>query len=152
MSTATVNAGLPRSRAVAHRPAHAAVRRAASPRRPAPAVRRRPEVVALPPRTGRRQAAVRLTRRGRVVAVVMLLVLVFALLTVFGSHSAATGQSGTPVQTRTVEVAPGDTLWSIASDVAASGQTRDLVHQIEELNAMDGPGVTVGQRIAVPVG
>ena len=99
-----------------------------------------------------REPAVRLTRRGRVVAVVVLLVLVFAVLTVFGSHSAATGELGTPVQTRTVEVAPGDTVWGIASELAAPGEVREMVHQIEELNAMDGPTVTVGQQIAVPVG
>lgn len=95
---------------------------------------------------------VRLTRRGRAVAVVLLLVLMLALLTVFGPHSAASGQAGTPVQTRIVEVGPGDTLWGIASDVAESGQVRETVHQIEELNALSGPGVTVGQQIAVPVG
>jgi hypothetical protein len=153
MSTATVNAGLPRPRAVARRPAHGAPQRAASTRRPAPRVRPRPpEIVGRAPRTVAREPAVRLTRRGRVVAVVVLLVLVFAVLTVFGSHSAATGELGTPVQTRTVEVAPGDTVWGIASELAAPGEVREMVHQIEELNAMDGPTVTVGQQIAVPVG
>ncbi len=83
---------------------------------------------------------------------VAMVTLVFVVLTVFGSHSAATGELSTPVQTRTVVVAPGDTLWGIASEVAAPGQVRDMVHQIEELNAMSGPGVTVGQQIAVPVG
>jgi LysM repeat protein len=107
-------------------------------RRPAQAVRHQPQV--------------RLTRRGRLVVVVALVAVAFVVLTAFGSHSAATGEIGTPVQTRTVEVAPGDTLWDIASDVAAPGQVRDMVHQIQELNAMTGPGVTVGQEIAVPVG
>jgi hypothetical protein len=87
-----------------------------------------------------------------VVIVVALVAVAFTVLTAFGSHSAATGEIGTPVQTRTVEVAPGDTLWDIATDVAAPGQVRDMVHQIQELNAMTGPGVTVGQEIAVPVG
>jgi LysM repeat protein len=87
-----------------------------------------------------------------VVVLAAMVALVFVVLTVFGSHSAATGELSTPVQTRTVEVAPGDTLWGIASEVAAPGQVRDMVHQIQELNAMSGPGVTVGQQIAVPVG
>ncbi len=93
----------------------------------------------------------RLTRRGQVVVVLLLLGLLLAGLTAFGSHSAATGQAGTPVPTRTVEVGQGQTLWDIASDVAKPGQTREMVHQIEELNALTGPGLTVGQRIAVPV-
>jgi hypothetical protein len=99
-----------------------------------------------------RSATVRLTRRGRIVVIVLLLAVALALLTVFGPHSAATGSAGLPVPTRTVEVGPGDTLWDLASDVARPGEVRDMVHQIEELNAMTGPGVAVGQEIAVPVG
>ena len=103
-------------------------------------------------RTRRRPAsAVRLTRRGQFVAVLLLLGLLLAVLTVYGSHSAATGEAGAPVATRTVEVGAGDTLWGIASEVAEPGQVRDMVHQIQELNAMSGAGLQVGQEIAVPV-
>ena len=80
------------------------------------------------------------------------MIIALAALTWLGPHSAATGDGGTPVRTRTVEVAPGDTLWGIAGDVAAPGHVRDVVRQIEELNAMSGASVSVGQRIAVPVG
>jgi LysM repeat protein len=96
--------------------------------------------------------SVRLTRRGRVAVVLLLVVVFLALLAMFGPHSAATGEVGTPVQTRTIEVGPGDTLWGIASEVAEPGQVRDMVHQIEQLNALDGPAVAVGEEIAVPVG
>lgn len=96
-------------------------------------------------------ASVRLTRRGRIVAVLLLLGLLLAVLTVFGSHSAATGDAGVPVQTRTVEVGEGDTLWGIASEVAKPGEVREMVHQIEELNALSGSALSVGQEIAVPV-
>ena len=74
------------------------------------------------------------------------------MLTGLGPHSAATGEAGTPVPTRTVEVGQGDTLWRIASEASAPGQVREMVHQIEELNALSGPGLAVGQEIAVPVG
>ena len=104
-------------------------------------------------RTRRRTApGVRLTRRGQVVAVLLFLGLLLAVLTVYGSHSAATGEAGTPVPTRTVEVGEGDTLWGIASDVAEPGHVRDMVHQIQELNALSGSSLQVGQEIAVPVG
>jgi len=103
-------------------------------------------------RTRRRPAsAVRLTRRGQVVAVLLFLGLLLAVLTVYGSHSAATGEAGAPVATRTVEVGAGDTLWGIASEVAEPGQVRDMVHQIQELNALSGASLQVGQEIAVPV-
>jgi LysM repeat protein len=96
-------------------------------------------------------SALRLTRRGRIVVTLLFLVLVMAVLTVFGTRSAATGSAGVPVQTRTVEIAQGDTLWGIASQVAAPGQTREMVLQIEELNALPGPALVEGQKIAVPV-
>ncbi len=98
-----------------------------------------------------RSAPVRLTRLGRVVVVLIMLALLLTALTVFGPHSAATGEKGRPVPTRTVEVGQGDTLWGIADDVAKPGETRAMVHRIEELNALTGPELTVGQEIAVPL-
>lgn len=103
-------------------------------------------------RSRRRPAPLRLTLRGRVLALLLLLGILLAVLTVFGSHSAATGDAGVPVQTRTIEVGAGDTLWGIASEVAKPGEVRDMVHQIEELNALSGSALSVGQEIAVPVG
>lgn len=96
-------------------------------------------------------AAVRLTRRGRLVLLAALLALVFAALTVFGGESAATSEKGSPVETRTVEVGAGDTLWEIAADVAEPGEIRQMVYRIEELNALDGSALAVGQELAVPV-
>lgn len=97
-------------------------------------------------------ATLRLTRRGRLVLTVVFLLVALTVLTVFGARSAATDQAGTPVQTRTVLVAEGDTLWGIAAGVAEPGEVREMVHQIEELNALTGPELLVGQRIAVPLG
>lgn len=98
------------------------------------------------------RSTVRLTRRGRLVLLTALVVVVFAALAVVGGQSAATGESGDPVETRTVEVGAGDTLWAIASSVSEPGQVREVVHQIEELNALSGAHLVVGQEIAVPVG
>ena len=46
----------------------------------------------------------------------------------------------------------GDTLWAIASEVAAPGDVREMIHQIEELNALSGASLSEGQEVAVPVG
>ena len=97
-------------------------------------------------------AGLRLTRRGRLVFLVAFVALVFAALTVFGGQSAATGEAGAPVPTRTVEVGQGDTLWGIASTVAEPGEVREMIHQIQELNALSGAALVAGQEIAVPVG
>ena len=73
-------------------------------------------------------------------------------MTIFMGESAATGESGAPVETRTLEVGEGDNLWQIASTVAEPGEVREMIHQIEELNALSGVGLVEGQEIAVPVG
>ncbi len=97
-------------------------------------------------------APLRLTRRGRILLTLLFLGAVMVALTAFGPHSAATSEPGTPVRTHTVQVGEGDTLWEIASQVAQPGQVREMVHQIEELNALPGPSLAVGQTLAVPVG
>jgi hypothetical protein len=93
----------------------------------------------------------RLTRRGRLVVFLTFLTVATALL-VFVVSGAATGsgERGEPVPVRMVEVESGDTLWSIASRTAPGGDPRDLIDQIQELNALEGT-LPVGERIAVPV-
>ena len=44
----------------------------------------------------------------------------------------------------------GDTLWSLAQDVAPSADPRDVVDAIARLNALDGVTITPGQRLAIP--
>lgn len=95
---------------------------------------------------------VRLTRRGRLVLTLFFLVALTVALTLFGASSAATGEKGRPVPTRSVVVQPGDTLWMIAAEVAEPGEVREAVHRIQELNALSGSSLAVGQELAVPVG
>jgi Tfp pilus assembly protein FimV len=99
----------------------------------------------------RRQAApVRLTRRGRLVLTGLLASLgVVASLFVGGIGFAGTQAERVPVSY--VTVAPGETLWSIAGEVAPDADRRDTVARILDLNALESSGVRAGQRIAVPV-
>ena len=92
----------------------------------------------------------RLTRRGRVVIVMVFLAVLLAAVLALGGYSAASDARGGTQPTRTVVVGEGDTLWGIASEVAAPGEVREAVHELQELNALSGPELTEGQRIAVP--
>ncbi len=102
-------------------------------------------------RTSSPRPSVRLTRRGRLALLVLFVALAFASISVFGGHSAATGEAGRPVETRTVVVGAGDTLWGIASEVAEPGEVREMIHHIQQLNALPSASLMQGQRIAVPV-
>lgn len=93
----------------------------------------------------------RLTGRGRVVITLLFLALVLAVLTLLSGYSAAIGSAGDPAPTRTVVVEEGDTLWGIAAGVADGRDLREVIHEIERLNALSGPGLVEGQELAVPV-
>lgn len=100
--------------------------------------------------------AVRLTRRGRALrSLVLGLVLLAAVLVatvVWVPSVVATSSSGHPVPVQTVTVQPGQTLWDIAIGSGLGGDTRDVVHQIQDLNALSDPGdLQVGQSVVVPL-
>jgi nucleoid-associated protein YgaU len=99
-----------------------------------------------------RAASVQLTRRGRLVILVALvgvgIGLMLALTGVFGSATA--GSAPSRPATRTIVVQPGQTLWSIAKQVAPNADRRDTIARIVELNALPNSSVSAGARIAVP--
>jgi len=103
-----------------------------------------------PAMTLRRSPAVRLTRRGRVVVVLaMLMVLLVAGFTLGRASSEAAGPAAhRPLPT--VTVAPGETLWEIAARVDPTGDRRALVDQIEALNHLHDGRVVAGQQLRLP--
>ena len=103
-----------------------------------------------------RRPAVRLTRRGRMLRSVLLAVLVLAAVlaaaVMWGPSVVATSGAGEPVPVRTVTVQPGQTLWDIADDSGIGGDPRDVVREIQDLNALSDAGaLQVGQQLAVPL-
>jgi len=94
----------------------------------------------------------RLTRRGRLVIVLMTLAAAFGVFTMRGAPAASTGDVH-HMRTATVVVSPGETVWDIASRVAPSADPRAVVDRIEELNALpDAGSIRVGQPLLVPRG
>lgn len=99
----------------------------------------------------------RLTTRGRrVLAALAALPAVIALAWALLSGGAAlasldTGSSSESGQTfSTITVAAGDTLWSIAQEVAPQADPRDVVDAFVRLNAIEGATVMAGERLAIP--
>ncbi|MFT4306656.1 MAG: LysM peptidoglycan-binding domain-containing protein [Microbacterium sp.] len=96
----------------------------------------------------------RLTARGRRVlaALAAAPVVVAVALAVLGNvPAAASGDDGAAAGAfETVTVSAGDTLWSIAEDVAPDADPRDVVDAIMRLNALDDATVIAGERLAIP--
>ena len=98
------------------------------------------------------RTAVRLTRRGRLVLVFAFLSLAVALMIPMAGFATASLTGGTPEPVRVIEVAPGDTLYAIAAELAEPGEIREMVHRIQELNSLPGAQIDEGQKLAVPRG
>ena len=126
----------------------------------APASRPIPRV---PRRTGQshRQVAVnaaatstkqslRLTKRGRLVVLVFVVVSLFTALIMFGSFANATATNAGPA-TAVVVVQQGESLWSIAQSIAPNADTRATINDIKDLNGFNDSVVSAGQSIVVPV-
>ncbi len=98
----------------------------------------------------------RLTRRGRiVVAVAVMLVLAALSLVIAGAaqatnHPVASGAAQRNVTQVTVH--PGQSLWSVAESADPAADTRVVIQQIIELNSLTGNVVFAGQRLWVPRG
>ncbi|RKS77446.1 LysM domain-containing protein [Motilibacter peucedani] len=97
----------------------------------------------------RRASRVRLTRRGRVL--VLLVCALAALLALgWGAQGVRASISSDGPATAYVSVEPGDTLWGIAERVAPSDDPRDVVARIEDLNDLPSAVVRAGQLLVVP--
>ncbi|THI90862.1 LysM peptidoglycan-binding domain-containing protein, partial [Nocardioides sp.] len=62
-------------------------------------------------------------------------------------------EQGGATQIEVVTVAPGDTLWGIASDAAAAtggDDVRDMMDRIQQLNTLDSSLVYAGQELRIP--
>lgn len=101
--------------------------------------------------------AVRLTRRGRVVAagVSALAVGALSITLATAAQAAHAGQSGPPGPGRyaaKVEVRPGQSLWSLAQAYDPDADPRLVVQQIQQMNSMAGDQLQPGEVLWVPRG
>ncbi len=104
------------------------------------------------PQVSYRPSAVRLTRRGRLAVFACGILLAFAFGVWFAAGSVATHDAGVE-QVDVVTVAPGETLWDIASDAAADtggGSTGDMVARIQDMNSLDSSMLYAGQKLRIP--
>ena len=103
-------------------------------------------------RTAATAPATHLTRRGRVLAV---LVFAAVLLGAFSlgrtASEAAPTTSASAVQVEHTTVQPGDSLWSVARRVAPENDPREVVEQIRRLNDLSSADIQVGQQLLLPV-
>ena len=97
-----------------------------------------------------RPGPLRLTGRGRLVLLMAVLAIAFAVFTVVGGPADSAGSTYHP-PAQTVVVQPGQTLWDIAQRAAPHEDTRTVVAELVELNSLpDGGALRAGQPLDVP--
>ena len=96
----------------------------------------------------RRCTPARLTRRGRLVVVLLALLLLVVAGFTLGRVSSQAAGPAKPLPTVTVHT--GETLWQIAARVAPDVDRRALVLQIEQLNHLRDGRVVAGQQLRLP--
>ena len=96
------------------------------------------------------RARLRLTRRARRLAVVMGLAAGVALGSWLGPLVAGDAGGLRLAGESSVVVQPGDTLWSIASELDGGGDVRALVDDIQALNGLHGAELVPGQTLLLP--
>jgi hypothetical protein len=110
--------------------------------------------IAINPSPINSHSQLRLTPRGRGLArLAVVSSLSILLLAGFSLFSGATAGSTDSVSTTPyikITVKPGETLWSIASNLSGSGDRRDLVDKLIEVNRLKSPEVVAGQKIYIP--
>ena len=95
-----------------------------------------------------------LNRRGRLARTLVVLSLAIVAASVAGGQAGADTSKSTVVAADsfiTVTVAPGDTVWSLASRVAPQGEAGALVSAIIEINSLGSGDVVAGQKIRIPL-
>lgn len=96
----------------------------------------------------------KLTKRGRAVfttlAAVPLVIAAF-LFALNGGGASATFETAQPgVEYTYVSVVAGQSLWSLAGEIAPTADPRDVVIGILEFNGMSSADLVPGQRLALP--
>jgi nucleoid-associated protein YgaU len=98
-------------------------------------------------RAGAAPKKIRLTRRGRVLAFVVLAIAVYAA---FGLGRASAGGASSPTHATSVVVQPGDSLWTIAVRALPGSDPRDVVGELRSINHLSSADLAVGQRLRLP--
>jgi len=89
--------------------------------------------------------------RRRAMAVVLVVVALLAVaFNMLQTQSAGAAAHSGKASFTYVYVAPGDTLWSIATKYAPERDPQQEITDIQNLNALSGSDVVPGQRLALP--
>jgi LysM repeat protein len=97
-----------------------------------------------------RRSHLRMTKRGRAVllSIVATPVVVAALLFGINAGEATATSSSTPLAK--VTIVNGETLWSLAKQIAPTADPRDVVADIMSVNRLTSADIQPGEQLSIP--
>ncbi|HEX4400481.1 MAG TPA: LysM peptidoglycan-binding domain-containing protein [Galbitalea sp.] len=97
-----------------------------------------------------RRTRLRMTARGRTVLLTLVAapLVVAALVLGINAGEATATNSSTPLAR--VTVVGGETLWSLAKQIAPSADPRDVVADIMSVNRLSSADIQPGEQLAIP--
>jgi hypothetical protein len=93
---------------------------------------------------------VRVTRRGRLLLLLVLAALLFTAFSLGRSASEAASEPAEAVQLEQTTVQPGDTLWAVARRIAPDNDPREVIDEIRRVNDLASSELTAGQQLLLP--
>src|SRR5450755_2160839 len=123
---------------------------AAAPLAPAPPAPARPAQARPGVSPSSATSPLRLTRRGRIVAALLVAGLSLAVAGAAQATGHSASQRATGPNLARVVVRPGQTLWSVAENADPNADPRLVIQQIAQLNALTSDNLVAGQRLWVP--
>ena len=91
------------------------------------------------------------TRRKKLTLMPAIALAALSLMVALPTLSGMRLYAATAERYTTVTVHPGDTLWSIASAHAGSGDVQDAIDRISAVNHLRGAGLQPGERLRIPL-
>jgi hypothetical protein len=97
-----------------------------------------------------RDSHLHMTRRGRTVLLTLIAspLVVVALMFGINAGGATATNSSTPLAK--VTVVGGETLWSLAKQIAPTADPRDVVADIMSVNRLSSADIQPGEQLAIP--
>jgi ABC-type transport system involved in cytochrome c biogenesis permease component len=101
-------------------------------------------------RSGASRSRLRMTTRGRSVLLTLIAAPLVVAALVFGINAGGATATNSSTPLAKVTVVGGETLWSLAKQIAPNADPRDVVADIMSVNRLSSADIQPGEQLAIP--
>jgi hypothetical protein len=101
-------------------------------------------------RTSPRRSRLRMTKRGRAVLLALVAIPVVLCVLALGINAGGATATSSSTPLAKITVVGGQTLWSVAKQIAPNADPRDVIADVMSVNRMSTADIYPGERLAIP--